>query len=587
MNLGAPNLNQLWANLLVEELIRGGIDYFCLAPGSRCAPLTTAIASSSRARSILHFDERGAAFHALGYGRATGRPAVMITTSGTAVANVWPAVIEASEDRIPLIVLTADRPPELHDAGANQTIDQVKIFGPYVRWQKDLPCPTTEIGPETILTTVDQALHRSRCAPQGPVHLNCMFREPLAPASSGEDYGNYLSDLARWEKSGKPYTTYAPPTQVADADSLRDLAQMANSAARGLLVVGALRDGVASEAVRRLSNTLGWPLLPDIASGLRLGVNSTHTIAYYDHIIAASRFASAHAPDIVLHLGGRLTSRRLLEYIEGSRPRAYIIVDDHPFRYDPAHLATLKIQASVDSFCETLSSRLTPREGSPWLEDWRRATRLVDEVLTNFPTRSPTLSEPLVARLVSQEIGAERGLFLGSSMPVRDMSHFGALGGPSTRVAANRGASGIDGTVASATGFAQGLNHRVTLLIGDLALLHDLNSLSLTRSLDAPLTIVAINNNGGGIFSFLPIAQFEDIFERYFGTPHNLDFGGAARMFGLEYVRPSSKSAFVEAYRAAAKKQQSTLIEVVTQRKENYDLHIALQREISAKLSSA
>ncbi|OLE70275.1 MAG: hypothetical protein AUI36_03940 [Cyanobacteria bacterium 13_1_40CM_2_61_4] len=247
----------------------------------------------------------------------------------------------------------------------------------------------------------------------------------------------------------------------------------------------------------------------------------------------------------------------------------------------------MKIQASVDSFCEALSSRLIPREGSPWLEDWRRISGSVEESLSTFAAKTSTLSEPLVARLVSQEIGAERGLFLGSSMPVRDMNTFAAPGGPSTRVAANRGASGIDGTVASATGFAQGLNHRVTLLIGDLALLHDLNSLSLTRSLDAPMTIVVLNNNGGGIFSFLPIAQFEDIFERYFGTPHNLDFEGAGRMFGLEYVRPSSKSAFVEAYRAAAKKQQSTLIEVVTQRKENYDLHIALQREISAKLSSA
>jgi 2-succinyl-5-enolpyruvyl-6-hydroxy-3-cyclohexene-1-carboxylate synthase len=587
MNLDAPNLNQLWANLLVEELIRAGIDYFCLAPGSRCAPLTTAIASSSRGRRVLHFDERGAAFHALGYGRATGQPAIMITTSGTAVANVWPAVIEASEDRIPMIVLTADRPPELHDAGANQTIDQVKIFGPYVRWQKDLPCPTIEIGPETILTTVDQALHRARCSPQGPVHLNCMFREPLAPASSGEDYGNYLSGLARWQKSGKPYTTYAPPTQVADGDSLRDLAQMANSASRGLLVVGALRDGPASEAVRRLSARLAWPLLPDITSGLRLGVNSTRTIAYYDQIVAASGFVSAHAPDVVLHLGGRLTSRHLLEYIEGSRPKDYIIVDDHPFRYDPSHLATLKIQASVDSFCEALSSRLTPRESSPWLEDWRRASGSVEESLSAFAAKTSTLSEPLVARIISQQIDAGCGVFLGSSMPVRDMNNFAALDGPSIRVAANRGASGIDGTVASATGFAQGLNHRVTLLIGDLALLHDLNSLSLTRSLAAPMTVVVLNNNGGGIFSFLAIAQFEDIFERYFGTPHNLNFEGVARMFGLEYTSPTSKSAFVEAYETAAKKPQSTLIEVVTQRKENYDLHMALQKEISVKLSSA
>ena len=587
MNLSAPNLNQLWANLLVEELVRNGVDYFCLAPGSRCAPLTTAIASSPRAKTVLHYDERGVAFHALGYGRATGRPAVVVTTSGTAVANVLPAVVEASEDQVPMIVLTADRPPELHDAGANQTIEQVMIFGPYLRWENNLPCPTTEIKPETVLTAVDQALYRSRSSPHGPVHLNCMFREPLAPVSSGEDYGTYLSSLARWQKSGKPYTICTPSMQAAHEESLNDLVTTLNSATRGLLIVGALRDKTETEAVRRLSDKLGWPVLPDITSGLRLGANSTHTIVHYDQILAAGKFLSAHLPDVVLHLGGRLTSKRLLEYIEGSRPNEYIVIDDHPFRYDPSHLATAKIESAIDSFCDALCSRLNSRKSSPWLQDWQRASRLVDEALKNFAAKSSGLSEPLVARLISQEIGAQCGLFLGSSMPVRDMNIFGATDGPQVRVAANRGASGIDGTVASATGFARGLNHPVTLLIGDLALLHDLNSLSLVRSLDLPMTIVAVNNNGGGIFSFLPIAQFEDIFDRYFGTPHNLDFEGAARMFGLGHARPSSKSAFVEAYKAAAKKQKSTLIEVVTQRKENYDLHVALQKEISSKLGGA
>jgi 2-succinyl-5-enolpyruvyl-6-hydroxy-3-cyclohexene-1-carboxylate synthase len=587
MNLNAPNLNQLWANLLVDELLRNGIDHFCLAPGSRCAPLTSAIASSARAKSILHFDERGAAFHALGYGRAAGRPAVVVTTSGTAVANVWPAVVEASEDQIPMIVLTADRPPELQDAGANQTIDQIKIFGQYVRWQNNFPCPTTEIRPETLLTAVDQAIHRSHCSPQGPVHMNCMFREPLAPEGSGDDYSAYVSGLAIWSKSKKPYTSYTLPIQTAPEETLRDLARMLNGTTRGLLVVGALRDRSQAEAARRLSDKLAWPMLPDITSGLRLGARSTHTVAYYDQILAASGFVGAHAPDVVLHLGGRLTSRRLLEYLESSRPKEYIIVDDHPFRHDPSHLATAKIEAAMDSFCDGLSSRLDRRESSQWLGDWRHASGLVDETLTNFTVKSSMLSEPLVARLVSQEIRAECGLFLGSSMPVRDMSIFGATDGPAIQVAGNRGASGIDGTVASATGFARGLGHPATLLIGDLALLHDLNSLFLTRSLDQLMIIVALNNNGGGIFSFLPIAQFEEVFERYFGTPHNLNFESAARMFGLEYSHPSSKAEFVEAYRAAGKKSGPTLIEVMTQRKENYDLHVSLQKEISIKLGNS
>jgi 2-succinyl-5-enolpyruvyl-6-hydroxy-3-cyclohexene-1-carboxylate synthase len=586
MNLDPPNLNQLWANLLVEELLRNGIDCFCLASGSRCAPLTTAIASIGRAKSILHFDERGAAFHALGFGRAKGQPAVVVTTSGTAVANVWPAVVEASEDQIPVIVLTADRPPELQDAGANQTIDQVKIFGQYARWQSTFPCPTTEITPSAILTAVDQAVYRSRCSPKGPVHLNCMFREPLAPVRSGGDYSAYISSLAQWQKSGKPHTAYTLPRQTVPDESLRDLAQILTKTTRGLLVVGALSNESDARTVRKLSDSLNWPMLPDITSGLRLGADSTHTIAYYDQILAGNGFAGSHTPEVVLHLGGRLTSRRLLEYIESSRPKEYIIVDDHPFRHDPSHLATAKIEATIGSFCAALCSHLTKRESTPWLQDWCRASRMVDEALIHFTAKNSTLSEPLVARLVSQEIKARCGLFLASSMPVRDMNIFGMTGGPSVRVAANRGASGIDGTVASASGFARGLEQPVTVLIGDLALLHDLNSLSLARSLDPPLIIVALNNNGGGIFSFLPIAQFEDVFERYFGTPHDLNFEGAAQMFGFEYAKPSSKSAFIEAYHAAAERRGPTLIEVVTQRKDNYDLHLFLQKEISAKLAS-
>jgi len=587
MNADAPNLNSLWGRLFIEELVRIGLGYFCLPPGSRCAPLTTAAAAHPGATCIHHFDERGAAFHALGYARATGRPAVLITTSGTAVANTWPAVVEASMDRVPMILVTADRPPELHDTGANQTIDQVKLFGPYVRWQIDLPCPDTQINPEVILTGVDQAVYRAQRSPQGPVHINCMYREPLAPVSSGEDYTNYLSGLESWLGGTKPFTEYMLPGASPMDQPVQQLTSTLNKIERGLVVVGSLGDPEQSRSVRKLIQKLSWPTLPDITSGLRLGNHQSPMIPHFDAALASPRFADENQPQAVLHLGGRLISKRLLDYLERCRPCPYILVNDHPLRHDPFHGVTLRIEAEVSRFCESLLPHLKtkPKKESPWLSRWREGSDRVTRTLEAFTMENGGLSEPLVAWLVSQLIRPDDGLFLAASMPVRDADTYGAVNGSQVQVACNRGTNGIDGTLATATGFAQGLKRPVTLLIGDIALLHDLNSLYLLRSIEVPVIVVVLNNNGGGIFSFLPIAQFPDHFERYFGTPHNLTFEGAAGMFGLAYAHPLTKEAFIDSYRGAHQSGQSTVIEITTERKENYDLHVRLLETITSNLN--
>ena len=577
-----PRANRLWASLIVEELVRSGVDFFCVAPGSRSTPLVAALAENKNARSLIHFDERGSAFAALGYARAAGRPAVWITTSGTAVANGFPAVVEAATDGVPMILLTADRPPELRQTGANQTIDQPDIFGDYVRWRFDLPAPEEAVDPAMVLTTVDQAVYRARRAPTGPVHLNLMFREPFIPdAGDGED----LPAPARWLESGEPYTRYVPTRPAVDLEDVERLWEALRPVERGLVVAGRLPSRKHGEAVLRLADSLGWPLLPDVGSQIRLGASSESLISYYDTLLASEPFKETHAPETVLHFGGRAVSKRLEQFLAKSSPDPYVVVRENPFRLDPGHRVTHSVEADILDLCTALAKiaeRHSPAQAASWMASWREASEKVDNYLDHSFARTKELNEPLVARLVSQHIPEEHGLCVASSMPIRDVDTFSATDGAPVPVAANRGASGIDGTVATAAGFARGSGRPLTLLVGDLALLHDLNSLAMIR--DLPVVIVVLNNNGGAIFSFLPVARHKAFFEPYFGTPQGLGFEHAAAMFGLDYQHPSSATEFVETYRADCALNTPTLIEVRTDREENVALHRRLLEEISARI---
>ncbi len=576
------HLNGLWAALLVEELARNGVETFCVSPGSRSTPLTLAVAENERARSRVHFDERGLAYYALAHGAATGLPAALICTSGTAVANYLPAVAEASKARVPLIVLSADRPPELLDTGANQTIEQTGVFERFARWRATLPCPTADIAPEVVLTATAQAVHRSRRAPAGPVHLDCMFREPLAPTEAGPPPKEYLRHLASWETSGRPYTEYTAPRQEPAAAELRHLLDVVNTARKGLLIIGELREPAAQEAALALAQALQWPVFADATSGLRRRVDSTHIITNYGALMSSARFLEFLKPDAVLQLGGPVVCEALLRHLKSVQPATYVHVAEHPFRHDPFHQVSHRVEADIPSFCAWLSEAGRPQVDAAWVKTLHTASMKAEGAIGRYLGACGVLTEPGVARFVAHHAPEGSTLFIGNSMPIRDVDRFGGPTHAGVRVFANRGASGIEGNLAAAAGYADALGQPVTALIGDLALLHDLNSLALLGRTRAPVTLVVLNNNGGGIFHFLPIAKFDAYFEEFFATPHGLAFEKAADMFHLSYSQPAFVEDLTAAYSTAT---GPTLIEVRTNREENARVHKALSDAVDAALA--
>lgn len=585
MSIDTSNINILWSSLIVEELIRNEINYFCISPGSRSAPLTSAVAKNTRAKHIICFDERSAAFHALGYGKAMGKPAVLICTSGTAAANYFPAVIEASVDSIPMIILTADRPPELHDSGANQTIDQGKLYGEYVNWEFNLPCPDEKISPQMVLTTIDQAVFQSTRFPQGLVHINCMFREPLAPVPEPIEE-NYLQSISDWTIKSDPYTFYELTAPIPEYPTVKKIADIINGTKRGIILVGKLGSRSEAEAVFKLAQQINWPVFPDINSRLRFQLSKHNFISYYDQMFSVKKLREKFIPDTVLQFGSRIVSKRILEFIEKVKPKNYVQVLNHPYRHDPHHNVSFRIEADIEEVCQFLLNEVSSNPKMPWLESLVETSNVAGSLIDTFIHPDQSVSEISIARIVSRVIPEKSALFLGNSMPVRDMDMFASTNGSIIPVAANRGASGIDGNLASAAGFAVGNDLPATVVIGDLAMIHDLNSLLLLRSIKQPIVIVLVNNNGSGIFSFLPIADFGDMFENFFGTPHELTFEKAAEMFGIEYSNPQTNEEFQKIYQEALMNEKTTLIELKTDRKENIEFHKKIQDRIQIALQS-
>jgi 2-succinyl-5-enolpyruvyl-6-hydroxy-3-cyclohexene-1-carboxylate synthase len=570
------NINHCWGTLIIEELSRLGVDYFCVACGSRSSPLVIALAQNKKVKSFVHFDERALAFHAMGYSAAVKKPAVLICTSGTAAANFLPAVIESSKKKLPLIVITADRPPELRQTGAVQTIDQVGLFGKYAQWAFDMPCPDTKINPQFVLTTIDQAWYQA-VRNRGVAHINCMFRQPLTLVQTSEDFKTYIKPLNRWVQSQGPYTDYVTAPQSAAMLPRKMIVQRLKAIKNGVIVVGKLAGAREANLVLPLAEKLGWPIFADVSSGLRLGQSHSHLIHYFDHLLYSDGKLSF---DGVLHLGGRMTSQRYYDFIGKQNLTEYIMVLHHTLRNDPNHQVSLRIEASVTNFIQTMKGLLKGRKSSTALKALSKANKNADKAIETFLAQDERLSEPRIARLVSQLIPEGQGLFLSNSMPIRDMGNYADFKGRAVSVNGNRGASGIDGLIASAAGYARGLDKPVTLMIGDLAALHDLNSLSMLRELPVPLIIVLLNNGGAGIFSFLPIAEFKEGFEKFWGAPHPFTLAAAASMFELNYSQPMDARHFKKAYTQALKAQTSTIIEVITNREENLKVHRLLQDAI-------
>ncbi|WP_420454926.1 2-succinyl-5-enolpyruvyl-6-hydroxy-3-cyclohexene-1-carboxylic-acid synthase [Rubrivirga sp.] len=576
----SPNVNHLWAALLVEELVRQGTTLFVVCPGSRSTPLAVAVAQNPHAEALVHWDERAAGFVALGWAKATGRPAAVVTTSGTAVANLLPAAVEARQSGVPLLLLTADRPPELREAGANQAIRQPGLFSTVARWAFDLGTPSSEIDPAFVLTTVAEAVTRTHDG--GPVHLNLPFREPLAPTPDGTDVDALLAPLARWLDGDDPYTRRARPPSHPE---VRDLAHLLDGGERGLVVLGPLPadDAETAPAAAEIAERLGWPLVADLLSGVGHGAPRA-----FDLALASDRLREI-VPEAVLHVGGRPTSKRLARWTADARPGLYVRVHPDRARLDPAHRVTHRLTGEPGPVARALAAALAdqgsrrpiaPPDG--WRARWQTAVDAAHDAADAVLAASG-LSEPVVARALAESLPKGAGLVAAASMPVRDLDTF-AAGGSAVVVTANRGASGIDGTVATAAGFARGRGLPTALLIGDLALLHDQTSLALLRD-GPPVVVVVVNNDGGGIFHQLPVAESldETTFERVFGTPHGLGFEAAARQVGLRYAAPTTPDAFEAALTDAVASGTSSVIEVRTDRREQADL----RRRIVAAVAEA
>ncbi len=354
----AESINALWANLLIEELLRHDINQFILSPGSRCAPLTAAIARRVEADKIVHFDERGAAFFALGYGKATGKPAVLVCTSGTATANYFPAIIEASMDPTPMIILTADRPPELHGIGANQTIDQHQLYGRFVRKEVQIPCPSEEIPAKDLIEMIDSAVRSADAEGEpGPVHLNCPFREPLAPSGPGLEFETYLAPLADWMKGTTPISPVQQCQTTLPESEITEIVKAISQSGEGIMVVGPLKGSTDISSVKQLVEKLGWPVFADIRSGLRIGSENRQIISHFDQLLLKEDIF-AQKPLKILHIGGVMTSKRYYQFIEKANIAAYVHLSDNPENQDPSRRATGKIAGNIVSMCSQLEAIL-------------------------------------------------------------------------------------------------------------------------------------------------------------------------------------------------------------------------------------
>jgi len=613
------------AGALLEELVRSDVSDICVCSGSRSAPLAVAAARTPGARVWSHVDERSAAFFALGLARARRRPVALVCTSGTAAANFAPAVAEASRGRVPLVVLTADRPPELREWGAGQTVRQVGIYGGHTLWAAEAPLPEADAG---LLRHVRALACRAATVaagpPAGPVHLNLPFREPLHPVAPEDPAARRalaaaLAGEAGTGRAGEaPWIEPSAPAGPPGRAHVLRLAERVRRSERGVLVAGPCDTNPRlAQATVRLARAAGWPILPDALSNLRRGVHAKEAplVASCDALLRSERVAEALAPDAVLRLGDAPTSKATRAWLARHAGAWQGILDPDGAWHDPDFAAAEVFAAApaplLEAVAEVLEERGSRERGrvdagaghdgeghdgegapGPWLARWLEADRRAREAMERLlapetagrephgaqmrgarmqgeATARPTgLLEPTVVRTLAEVLPEDATLFVSSSLPVRDVDAFLPVGPRRLRLLANRGANGIDGVPSSALGVAAAGGGPVALLAGDLALVHDLGGLLAARRHRLPAVLVVVDNGGGAIFDALPIANYGEkvAYTELFSTPHGLSLERVARLFDLGYARPEDPAALEAALGRALASSPATLVHVPVDR---------------------
>jgi 2-succinyl-5-enolpyruvyl-6-hydroxy-3-cyclohexene-1-carboxylate synthase len=560
---------------VIDEWVRCGVTDVVVAPGSRSTPMALAMAADERVRVHVHHDERSAGFLALGLATASGRPAPVLTTSGTAAVELHPAAVEAHHGRIPMICCTADRPAELRHVGAPQTIDQTRLFGDAARWFVDLGVPD-DAARGAWRSVAARVVAEATGSPPGPVQWNLPFRDPLVGSAGA---------LPSGRDQGEPWHRRVDAHLAVPADLVARVVER-SAGAHGVIVAGGIGRGrgLDPDAVHDLARAFGWPVLADPRSGCRIPAGTT--VSHADLVLRHGPFAGAHRPEVVLSLGEPAASKVQAQWLAGSG--AYtVLVDPDGAWVDPDRTTSLLVTADPSEWCRQLAHEVrsratTTNEG--WLESWAAADAAADTAIASTLARHDRLTEPAVAREVVEGMPGGSCLVVSSSMPIRDVEWF-APPRPQVRVLANRGANGIDGVVSTAVGVALS-GVPTTLLIGDVALLHDANGLLGLAHRGVDLTIVVVDNDGGGIFSFLPQASQLplDRFEQLFGTPHGVDLVSLARVHGLPVVTVEAPTSVGAAMRSRHAAGGVSLVVVETWREANVAVHEELNAAVAAAL---
>lgn len=547
---GDPEAVYAYASRFFAGLAAAGVAHVVISPGSRSTPLAIAAERCPALRTWIELDERAAGFFALGVGKATRTPAALVCTSGTAAANYLPAVVEAHHARVPLLVLTADRPSELRDFGAGQTIEQPGLYGRHPRWSLEVPIPEAGAGAlrhAEILAA--RAVERAVGRPAGAVHLNWPLREPLAPATRGRG-------ASETEAIAPVRFTRAQPT--ADPADVDELVALALRCERGVICAGPMdADERLAAALARLARRTGWPIFADPASQLRCGpwLPDARVLDGGDLLARAPGFAAQHAPEVVIRIGDPPVSKAQRLWLEAAAPASVWWLDEGGQWGEPSRQATRIVVAGAASLLEAVAARLPESlaRARSWGDAFVAANERGREALARAIDGSGSLSGLALARAVAKAAPAGGQLFASNSMPIRLLDL--ALGCRSAplRVFCNRGASGIDGVSSTALGVAAATSTPTLLLTGDLAFLHDLTGLLLARREAIPLVIAVLDDDGGGIFSFLPVAEQGEAvaFDRLFRTPHGVDLARAAALFELDYERVEEPLALSKALRSA------------------------------------
>lgn len=566
----------LYVAAFVDELARLEVKDVVISPGSRSTPMAVLMAEHPQINVWMQVDERSAGFFGLGIAKAKGQPAAVLCTSGTAAANLLPAIVEAYYARVPILILTADRPHELRDVGAPQAIDQVGLFGKHVKWFVDLALPEdTDIMLNYVRTAAGRAVAMAALAPAGPVHLNFPFREPLIPD---------LSIANLWDRGrpgGQCYVQISESKRQLEPIYIQRLAEDLQGTEKGLIVCGPNDCLQLPAELTRLAAALQYPILADPLSQLRSGSHSKEWVCdSYDAFLRNEKVKAELKPEVIIRFGAVPISKAFSIYLQANPQVRQIIIDSPGGWREPTLMASDMLYTDPVDFCRMLAKYIKNRaEPTRWSKQWRELNQ-VSQSYMQTKGRMDFLFEGQVIIELQNHLPDNATLFVGNSMPVRDVDTFFAVNDKNIYIMANRGANGIDGVISSALG-AGVIRSPVVLVIGDLSFFHDLNGLLLTKLYDLNITIVVINNDGGGIFSFLPQANDAANFEMLFGTPTGLDYKHVVHMYGGSFSRISNWREFHEQIANCGLAQGLSVIEVPSNREENAKIHNKLWQSLS------